>query len=156
MDPELNEQIERLQRIVDDFAQASRRALGFAHTIEYQGIRFLISRQMVVADLTPLGYLQLVETFDSTPGSDLDPHFDAAAGSDATPEPCAAIESAVRRLHHRIVPLLLCQHDWIPLRRADDYPVRRLERPDETGRAYTCKLCTAYAFGDTLPTVGRG
>lgn len=133
MDDELREQIESLERSVAELEQASKRALGFAKTIEFKGIAFNVSRRFVLADLSPLAFFHLVE------------HIDESA------------ESAILRLYDRLYPLLTCKHEWTVLRRASDQHIQRMrtETMEVASRAHICKLCTAYALGEPLPVVGR-
>jgi hypothetical protein len=134
---DLREQLEKLARAVVELEQASKLALGIVRTVEYRGINFNVSRRFVIADLAPLAFFHLVEQIEDD---------DTVA--------------AVDRLYDRLTPLLSCRHDWTPLRRSDDEPIRIIvtgtDPAAQTGPGpYICKSCTAYALGSPLPAVGR-
>ena len=131
---ELAEQLEKLARSLVELEQASRKALGIIHTIEFQGIPFNVSRRFVIADLSPLAFFHLLEHIE-----DNDP------------------ASAIARLYERLNPLLTCRHDWTLLRRAEDERMRVIVSSPARGSAspYICKNCTAYSLGPALPYVGR-
>jgi hypothetical protein len=136
MDDDLREQLEKLERSVVELEQASKKALGFIHSIEYRGIPFNVSRRFVIADLAPLAFFHLVEHIEfDDPGS------------------------AIVRLYDRLTPLLSCRHEWTPLRRADDEHMRTIVMGTDKSRQgtgpYICKSCTAYALGGFLPVIGR-
>lgn len=135
MDNEMEEQLRSLERALAQFAQASKRAVGFLATREYQGISFDIGRRFVIADLSPLSFFHLVEHIE---------------GDD--------VEVAIHRLHDRLLPLLSCRHEWTDLKRSSDEHVRGLGKRwnDKVFGPYICKRCTAYALGRELPVVGRG
>lgn len=132
---EFDNQLEKLERTLADLQQASKQALGFVRTVDYQGIPFNVSQRFVIADLSPLAFFHLVEHITDD------------------------VASAIVRLHDRLHPLLTCQHDWVPLKRAEDDQIRTIVRgtdrvPQPTG-PFVCRFCTAYALGSSLPTVGR-
>ena len=137
MNDPLREQIAQLEQAVEELGRVSRRALGFIATIEYRGTTFHISPRFVIADLQPIAFLRLVEHYD---------------------EPGDTPEDAVARLYERVEPLLLCRHDWAPLSRVEDDPIRGVAPEEADGSlagAYICKICTAYALGTPLPLRGR-
>ncbi len=68
------------------------RALGFTQTIEFNNIFFHVSEHFVIADLSPVAYLDLIE--------------DIQDGS---------VQTAVASLYERLQPLLVCKHVWRPL-----------------------------------------
>ncbi|MBB5059366.1 hypothetical protein HDF16_004089 [Granulicella aggregans] len=115
----------------------SKKAFGFSETITYQDILFNVSPELVIADLSPLAFLNLVERIDSD-----------------------GEEAAAVRLYERLLPLLSCRHRWIE-------PTMPLDQPRDLimyeplqgfGRVSVCELCTAYAIstpGAHLPAVGR-
>jgi len=130
MKDDLNEQLELLRRTVADLEKASRQALGFVRTIQYMGITFNISKRFVIADLSPIAFFHLIE------------HIDDNA------------ESAVFRLYERLSPLLTCRHQWTLLKREEDRQIRSLGiNPGPP--PHICRRCTAYALGESLPTIGR-
>jgi hypothetical protein len=132
MADDLSEQLARLERALIEMERASKQALGFISSIHYRGVAFNVSRRFVIADLSPLAFFHLVEHID-------------ADGADA----------AVMRLHHRLLPLLSCRHQWTELKRHDDAQVRSMARDADP---YVCKSCTAYVMkgpGASLPVVGR-
>jgi hypothetical protein len=139
---DLREQLDSLERAIADLDKACKQALGFAYSIEYEGIAFHVGKRFVVADLSPLGFLHLVEPIDESTRQE--PYGAIAAGAQA----------AVVRLYERMLPLLSCVHQWTPLSRIEDRQLRLLQ-PDGP-RQHICKACTAYALEGSLPAVGRG
>jgi hypothetical protein len=133
MDDSLREQLEKLERAVRELDQAAKVALGFTHTVEYEGITFYVHPRFVVPDVAPLSYLELVEY--TTEG----------------------VDSAVVRLYERISPLLTCEHSWTHLKRAEDERLRGFGESLAVteGAVYVCQICTAYALGTPLPLIGR-
>jgi hypothetical protein len=136
MSDDLGEQLERLRQAVIDFDRACKRALGFTDAIEYMGISFNVSPRFVIADLAPIAYLGLVEYI---------------LEEDVEGE--GAHEAAVR-LYDRLLPLLSCVHNWTPLDRAEDVSLLNMTVAGG-GPPHICKLCTAYAYGGSLPVAGR-
>ncbi len=135
MGGDLEEQIQHLERALGHLRLTSKQAFGFVDKVEFQGILFDVSRRAVIADLSPLFFSHLIEHIDQD-----------------------GIGIAVRRLHDRLAPLLVCHHRWTPLRRASDEQVKGMARTS-TGEMCTphiCKICNAYVLGLELPTVGRG
>jgi hypothetical protein len=130
MEDELHSQLAALERSLAEFEAAAKRTLGFLRTVEYRGIAFNVGRRFVIADLSPLAFMHLVEHIETTP------------------------EDAVVRLYDRLLPLLSCRHHWTPLRRAEDEHMLHLCR--SMAKAHICKVCTAYALEGSLPEVGRG
>jgi hypothetical protein len=153
---ELNEYIKddairKLERTLAELQQTSNKALGFVNTIEYRGVPFNISQRFVFADLAPLVFFHLIEHITDD------------------------VTSTIVRLYHRLGPLLLCQHDWVPLKRADDDQVRFIvggaatsasgtggmapaahdDPPAPSSGPYICRHCTAYILGRPLPAIGR-
>ena len=141
MDENLDDQIEKLERSLAIFMSTAQDALGATSSIEHKGVTFNVSRRFVIADLSPLAFFHLVE------------HIEAGGA-----------RAAAVRLFDRLAPLLLCRHDWTPLKRASDHQVISLSlQGQEQGKGsqteqgpHICKRCTAYALGPSLPTVGRG
>jgi len=138
MNDNLGEQLERLQRALADLDQACKRALGFTDAIQYMGISFNVGPRFVIADLSPIAYLRLVEYIHEADD-------EAAAGG---------AQEAVVRLYDRLLPLLSCVHQWVPLGRAEDVFLRSTT-VESSGSPHICKLCTAYALEGSLPVVGR-
>jgi len=138
MSDDLSDQLERLRHAIADLDKACNRALGFTGSIEYMGISFNVSPRYVIADMSPIGYLGLVEYIHV--GCD-----EAEAGG---------AQEAVVRLYDRMVPLLSCVHQWTPLSRTEDVPLLSTTA-EGGGRPHICKLCTAYGFEGTLPMSGR-
>jgi hypothetical protein len=138
MSDDLGEQLERLQQAIADLDKACKRMLGFTDVIEYMSISFNVSPRYVIADLSPIAYLGLVEYVDEG-------DYEAAA------DPA---QKAAVRLYERLIPLLSCVHQWTPLSRAEDLFLRSTT-VESTGHPHICKLCTAYAFEGSLPAVGR-
>jgi hypothetical protein len=142
MSDELSQQLDKLVRAVTDLDRATRRALGFIGTLQFQGITFNISRRFVLADMSPLAFFQMGEHIRSSAG-ETDSERDTA-------------EKAVGRLYERLVPLLSCQHQWTPLSRAEDQHKLSLSvQTYGSTPAHVCKACTAYALEGSLPAVGR-
>jgi hypothetical protein len=138
MSDDLSEQLQRLQQAIVDLDKACKRMLGFTGAIDYMGISFNVSRRYVIADLTPIAYLGLVEYTDEG-------GYEAAADG---------AQEAVVRLYDRLLPLLLCVHQWTALTRAEDLFLRSTT-VESSGNPHICKLCTAYALEGSLPLVGR-
>ena len=133
MEDDLRVQLEALERSLAEFEASAKRALGYGRSVDFCGITFNLSRRFVMADLSPLAFVHLVERIESTP------------------------EEAVVRLHHRLLPLLSCRHHWTPLQRAADHHMCTMTRSRPDGpQAHVCKHCTAYALEGALPKVGRG
>ena len=134
MDEDLDAQIERLERSLAIFMSTAKDALGTTGSIVHKGVTFNVSRRFVIADLSPLAFFHLVEHIEE-----------------------GGAREAVVRLFDRMAPLLLCRHDWTPLKRSSDYQVINLAagaaQPQQG--PHICKRCTAYALGPTLPVVGR-
>jgi hypothetical protein len=142
MDDESDQHVEDLERSMADLKYASAQVLGFLNTVEYEGITFNVSRRFVIADLSPLAFFHLIEP--------IEPSFAGHADR--------GVNVAIVALHHRLIPLLSCQHEWTPLKRADDEGVLGIMSPEglRSGlRPRVCKACTAYALGQALPVVGR-
>ncbi len=141
---ELAEQLEKLALALKELEKASRKALGFIETVEYEGIPFNVSRRFVIADLSPLAFFHLIEYIEDE-----------------------GAMAAIARLYERLNPLLTCRHDWTALRRAEDDRMRVIVGSTGKGGTanggtanggvgpYICKECTAYALGPPLPVVGR-
>ena len=126
-----------LQRDLTKLQSLSKKALGFSETITYQDILFNVSPDLVIADLSPLAFLNLVEHIDS----------DGA-------------EAAAVRLYERLLPLLSCRHRWVEPTMSLDQPWKLIlyEPVQVFGRVFVCEFCTAYAIsapGAHLPAVGR-
>ncbi len=134
MDENLDDQIEKLERSLAIFMSTAQDALGATSSIEHKGVTFHASRRFLIADLSPLAFFHLVEHIE-----------------DSGPRAAAV------RLFDRLAPLLLCRHDWTPLKRASDHQVISLAvQGSQTEQGpHICKRCTAYALGPSLPTVGR-
>jgi len=154
---ELNEylkddHIRKLERTLAELQQTSNRALGFVNTIDYRGVPFNVSQRFVFADLAPLVFFHLIEHITDD------------------------VTSTIVRLYHRLGPLLLCRHDWVPLKRSDDDQVRFIvggtptstdgvidtapdahgtDAPTSPSGPYICRHCTAYILGRPLPAIGR-
>jgi hypothetical protein len=136
----MDEQLQKLQnlgRVFSELEKATKLALGFGQTIEYEGISFDVSRRFVMADLAPLAFFHLVENIG--------------------PE---GPQAAVIRLYDRLMPLLTCEHQWTNLKRVEDEHLRSLSNNWEGGASgpHVCRSCTAYALGSpgmTLPKIGR-
>lgn len=137
MNNELCEAFAKMGRSLLDYEIAQRQALGFSDTIEYKKIYFHVSSHFVIADLSPLAFIGLVEYID---------------GEDA--------DAAVGRLYDRLLPLLACEHQWTII---GEDPDEQIERIADKARAvgsvlHVCGRCTAYTMnrpGDTLPSKGR-
>lgn len=136
MSDPMRDQFDKLERAIRDFERASEQAVGFIDTIIYKHIPFNVSRRFVLADLSPLSFFHLVEP--------IKPEDDGAG-------------PAVVRLYERLMPLLHCHHQWTTLKRAEDEHVRALSLKwlDPNAASWVCRSCTAYAFGQSLPAVGR-
>ncbi len=134
MDGDLDDQLEKLERSLAIFKSAADRALGVSGTVQHLGITFSVSRRFVIADLSPLAFFHLVEQIEGD-----------------------EVSAAVVRLYDRLMPLLLCQHQWTPLKRASDHQVMQLgAHAVEPARGpHICRCCTAYALGTSLPVTGR-
>ncbi len=134
MDGDLDEQLDKLERSLAIFKRATDRALGVSGSVEHLGIKFSVSRKFVIADLAPLAFFHLVEHIEGD-----------------------EVSAAVLRLYDRLGPLLLCRHQWTPLKRASDQKVMNLavQALEPAKGPHICKCCTAYALGTSLPEVGR-
>jgi len=137
MNDDFLSRLEELFHATVNLEAVSKKYLGFFTTITYQEILFNVSPVLVIADLSPLAFLNLVEYVD----------IDGA-------------EAAAARLYERLVPLLSCRHIWIePARPLDqDGSLITREPLQEFGHVFVCELCTAYAFqssGEDLPVIGR-
>ena len=115
--------LDDLQRYLTQFQSLSKRALGFSETIRTSF--FNVGPNLVIADLSPLAFLNLVE-------------YIAIDG----------VEAAAVRLYERLVPLLSCRHRWVE-------PAMPLDQPRDLimyeplqgfGRVSVCELCTAYVL----------
>ena len=129
--------LDDLRRDFTKLQSLSKKALGFSATITYQDIFFDVSPDLVIADLSPLAFLNLVERIDS----------DGA-------------EAAAVRLYERLLPLLSCRHRWVDSQVDLDqhWKLIRYEPLQGLGRVFVCEFCTAYASstpGANLPAVGR-
>ena len=134
MDENLDDKIERLERSLAIFMSTAQDALGMTGSIEHKGVTFNVSRRFVIADVAPLAFFHLVEHIEE-----------------------GGPREAVVKLFDRMAPLLLCRHDWTPLKRASDHQVITMAvqgTQPETG-PHICRRCTAYALGPSLPLVGR-
>jgi hypothetical protein len=129
-----------------------------------RSLTFNVSSRFVIADLAPIAYLGLVEYIVETDfEADVETDVEADVQADVQAEPgtreaavrLAAVRLAAVRLYDRLLPLLSCVHTWTPLDRAEDAALRKLTAASG-GRVHICKVCTAYAFGETLPATGRG
>ncbi len=131
---ELEDQLQHLERALGHLRLNARQAFGFLEKVEYQGVRFDVSRRAVIADLAPLFFSHLIEHIDQD-------------GANA----------AILRLFERLEPLLTCRHRWTPLKRASDEQVRGMARTPagDVCTPYICKVCNAYVLGLELPVVGR-
>ena len=131
---DLEEQIQHLERALGHLRLTSKQAFGFVDRVEYEGVLFDVSRRAVIADLSPLFFSHLIEHIDE-----------------------GGIGAAVRRLHERFAPLLLCRHRWTPLRRASDEQVKGMARTSagDLCTPHICKVCNAYVLGLELPAIGR-
>ena len=134
VDENLDDQIEKLERSLAIFMSTAPEALGMTSSIEHKGVTFNVSRRFVIADLAPLAFFHLVEHIEE-----------------------GGAREAVVRLFDRLAPLLLCRHDWTPLKRASDHQVINLAVGSIQAQQgpHICKRCTAYALGPALPLVGR-
>jgi hypothetical protein len=145
---DLHEQLDKLQRAIAELDKACKRVLGFVGTIEYMGISFHVSKRFVIADLSPLAYLNLVEHIQEDAKD---------AGTDGAGAPADSPGDAVTRLYDRLLPLLSCVHQWTPLSRAEDARLLSVALgKGDSIRPHICKLCTALALEGTLPETGRG
>jgi hypothetical protein len=131
------EQLINLARSMAKLEKAAKESLGFAETIHYRGVSFDVSRQFVIADLSPLAFFHLVEHIDED-----------------------GPQSAIARLYDRLVPLLTCVHQWTDLKRASDRHILSTAKEWllSGDRPHVCKYCTAYVLGGSktsLPKVGR-
>jgi len=137
MNNELREAFARMGRSLLEYEIARRQALGFSHTIEYKKISFHVSSDFVIADLSPLAFIGLVEYVDS---------------DDA--------EAAVVSLYARLLPLLACEHQWAIVGKDPDEHIKRIaDRVRAVGSLlHMCGRCTAYTMnrpGGALPSKGR-
>jgi hypothetical protein len=120
-----------------EYHNACKKVAGFTHETEYQEIMFNVSATLVVADLSPLAFLQMAESIGE-----------------------GGEEGAICRLHQRLAPLLSCRHQWSALRAGADRQIDRIieamQSPGST--LYTCKSCTAHVLRqatEPLPIIGR-
>ena len=134
MTGDLEQQIQNLERALGHLRLTSKQAFGFVDKVEFEGVQFDVSRRAVIADLSPLFFSHLIEHIDHE-----------------------GIGGAVRRLHERLAPLLICHHNWTPLRRASDEQVKGMVRTGagDEGTPHICKVCNAYVLGKQRPVVGR-
>jgi hypothetical protein len=137
MDDKFPSELEELCSAVLNYEALSKKSLGFFETITYKDVLFNVSFDLVIADLSPLAFLNLVEHIDT----------DGAEG--------AAI-----RLYERILPLLSCTHHWIePTRPLDQDGGPMMDWPLKVcGDVLVCEFCVAYAMqnpGTDLPVIGR-
>ena len=130
----MEDQLQHLERALGHLRLNAKEAFGFVETMEFEGVRFDVSRRAVIADLAPLFFSHLIE------------HIDGEGAA-----------AAVRRLHERLAPLLTCRHHWTPLKRASDEQVRGMARTSagDLCTPHICKHCNAYVLGLSLPKVGR-
>ncbi len=115
----------------------SQRALGFHCVMNRGDISYNVSRGLVIANASPLGFLGLTEQI-MTDG----------------------VDAAISRLDRRLAPLFRCNHRWDFFVAADsvfdDSPSMVLFAAGSG--IYVCKYCTAYALSSTegsLPLMGR-
>lgn len=131
-----NQAVNELTSLADtliEFESKTRSALGFTQTLRYKDVSFLLSDRMVIADLRPLAFLDLLEEI-------IDDR-----------------NEAVIRLYERVALLLLCRHDWVETHRSQGVDLADQNRWSTSAfNARVCRLCTAYALSERLPEVGRG
>jgi len=138
MDNEIISDLERLRESVQEMQNSSRQALGFKKRIEYEQIFFDVSRRFVIADLSPLAYVDMVQEIRD-----------------------GDVETAIATLYDRVRPLLECRHEWAPLNAgASGHLLRQEQRMSLSGTIiHTCGVCTAYGLQSveiSLPVIGRG
>ena len=137
MDNEIIKDLERLRESVQELQSYSKRALGFKKTIEYKQILFNVSRRFVIADLSPLAYVDLVQEIGD-----------------------GAAETAIATLYDRVRPLLECRHEWAPVTGAHGQILQQEHRMSLSGTViHACLVCTAYGLQSveiSLPAIGRG
>jgi len=145
MNSELTRKFDELTNSLLKLQKASKQLLGFTDTIEYRNIVFHVSQRFVIADLSPLAFIDLVQ--------------DICVGDAHT---------AVVQLHDRLKPLLECRHEWHSLNESHDtQPLYHDTQPlyIDAGmslrgtRISRCALCTACGLDSrhiSLPIVGRG
>lgn len=137
MDDKFKSRLEELCRAVIDYETLSKRSLGFFETIIYKDILFNVSSDLVIADLSPLAFFNLVEPIDTR-----------------------GAEAAATRLYERLLPLLSCSHRWIEptvFLGQDGDPIM-YELIQGFGHVLVCEFCTACTIrvpGRDLPVVGR-
>ncbi len=138
MDKEVIKDLATLKDCVIQWQKRTTRALGFTQTLEYKQLFFYVGQRYVVADLSPLAYVDLVEEI---------------GGGD--------IQTAVTCLYERLSPLLECAHHWRGLSASTRSQILSLDSALESGgsRVRSCTECSAYGLESAevaLPAFGRG
>ena len=127
--------LEELRDAVVEWRILSMQALGFRQTIEYKQILFRVSARSVIADLSPLAYLDLNQEVHD-----------------------GMIEIAIANLYERLLPLLECRHHWSPLTADFIRDVYRLDLSLSHGSIlHVCTACTALCIETRetpLPQIG--
>jgi hypothetical protein len=129
MDDTFDSRLEELSRAVLEYEALAKKYLGFFKTITYKDILFNVSADLVIADLSPLAFFNLVE------------HIDAGEA-----------EAAAIRLYERIMPLLFCRHCWVESTKPPDQLLQGFSQVLVCDR---CTACTNRIPGQGLPVVGR-
>jgi len=136
MDDTFDSRLEELSRAVLEYEALAKKSLGFFTTITYNNVVFNVSADLVIADLSPLAFCNLVE------------HIDADGA-----------EAAAVRLYERILPLLLCRHRWVepkkPLNQKDTILSELVRSFDHVLVCERCTACTNRIRREDLPIVGR-
>ncbi|WP_128915481.1 hypothetical protein [Granulicella sibirica] len=134
-----NDPINSFDKLGDFLAESrdlSKQALGFRKTTEYKQVLFNVSPRFVIADLSPLAYLDLVQEVSN-----------------------GQVQAAVVILYERLRPLLECKHKWLPLGPDADSRILSLNLGLSLGTTiHTCRSCTAYGLETveaSLPFIGR-
>ena len=91
MNNEVIKRVEELNLSLVELQKSSKRALGFTQTLEYKETFFHVSRLFVIADLSPLAYMDMSQEIVD-----------------------GVIQTAVIALFERLRPLLECRHRWTP------------------------------------------
>jgi hypothetical protein len=128
--------VEELGQSLLKLQKSLTRALGFTQTLEYQGILFRVSEHCLIADLSPIAYVDMAEKIIEG---------DTAA--------------AVLSFYERLAPLLECRHRWRPLSPTSSPHFSSLSCGVRDGTIiYVCTLCTGYGHAsdsNTLPQIGN-
>lgn len=137
MDDELTQSFGELTATLVAFQERAKWALGFTSTMEYRQIFFHVAPQFVIADLSPLAFVDLVQEIEDDD-----------------------VQTALSRLYERLRPLLDCRHHWLVVSPSNRRAIVQLDHSLSLrgSRILRCTACSAYGLtseGVAIPSVGR-